>query len=141
MRFSAREPTPPLEAFKGDKSRYETIEKQSSQKERERDRPKKPILCRFCGHRITDTRYKIEVNGAHHHTFSNPDGIVFRIGCFALANGCMNRGTPTFEFTWFSGFAWRFSLCANCHAHLGWFYQGGNQSFFGLILAHIVERS
>lgn len=92
------------------------------------------ILCKFCQHPITSSQKKIEVNGQYHHIFSNPIGITYEIGCFSSANGCINEGAPTLEYTWFTGFAWRFALCSNCYAHLGWFYQSDNDSFYALIL-------
>jgi len=97
------------------------------------------ILCKFCQHPITSSKKKIEVNGQHQHIFSNPIGITYEIGCFSSANGCINRGTPTLEYTWFTGFAWRFALCSNCYTHLGWFYQSDNDSFYGLILEFLEE--
>jgi len=55
------------------------------------------------------------------------------------ANGCVNYGTPTLEHTWFQSYSWRYALCSNCHTHLGWFYQSGNDSFYGLILENLEE--
>ncbi len=82
----------------------------------------------------------MEVEGKHMHVFSNPEGIVFQIGCFSSADGCVNRGVPTTEFTWFTGFSWRFSFCSNCYIHLGWFYQSkGVENFYGLILDRLAE--
>ncbi|MDJ0720412.1 MAG: hypothetical protein QNJ04_02210, partial [Desulfobacterales bacterium] len=40
------------------------------------------VLCRECLHPVTRERERIEVQGAHQHTFANPSGIVFTIGCF-----------------------------------------------------------
>ncbi len=95
------------------------------------------LRCVACGHEITSAAHRISVNGGHHHTFANPAGIVFEIGCFSEARGCANWGRPTEEFTWFKGYAWRFSICARCHAHLGWHYVGDG-GFYGLILAHLI---
>ncbi len=92
------------------------------------------IICKACQHPITSHENRIEVNGQHQHVFSNPIGVVYEIGCFSSTNGCVNKGVPTLEHSWFKGFAWRFVLCSNCYSHLGWFYQSENDSFYGLIL-------
>lgn len=97
------------------------------------------ILCRSCGNVITTTNNRIERDGKHKHTFTNPKGYVFRIGCFASARGSLNQGEPTMEYTWFAGFSWCFTLCMRCFAHLGWFYQSGSENFYGLILDNIIE--
>jgi hypothetical protein len=91
------------------------------------------ILCRNCGHTVTSTESIITVNGRHQHTFINPSGITYQIGCFSSADGCLVHGEPTLEFTWFEGLSWSFSICSNCFIHLGWYYQGGEENFFGLI--------
>lgn len=80
------------------------------------------------------------MNGSHRHVFNNPAGVIFEIALFDAAEGCAAIGRPTLEFTWFSGYAWRFALCGNCGIHLGWLYTGGEAGgFFGLILEMIVE--
>ncbi len=103
------------------------------------------IVCAVCGHHITTERERIEVKGRHEHRCVNPDGVVFHIGCFQRAPGCVSHGTPTTEFTWFPGFAWSYALCTNCSALLGWKYHGADvPSFFGLILNRLAtadERS
>jgi hypothetical protein len=81
------------------------------------------ILCRQCHQAITRPAERISVQGAHHHTFANPHGIVFEIGCFKYAQGCGYAGSPSTEFTWFSGYAWRVSFCTMCLTHLGWVFK------------------
>lgn len=98
------------------------------------------ILCGNCRNVITSTVNKIEMNGKHTHTFTNPKGFVYRVGCFGEAPGILNQGAPTLEFTWFAGFAWSYSLCIRCFAHLGWFYRSGEKTFYGLILDHLIEE-
>jgi hypothetical protein len=99
------------------------------------------ILCRGCGAPITSREAALEVDGAHEHTFFNPAGIVYRIGCFARAGGCVDTGAWTDEFAWFPGHQWRFSLCAGCGAHLGWqFGSAAGAEFWGLILERLEER-
>ncbi len=100
----------------------------------------KALYCRACGRVITRTSDRIEVEGAHRHTFANPHGIVFEIGCFQAAPGCALMGPATDDFTWFKGFAWRVAVCGACLAHLGWRYgAAGGSHFFGLILDRLTE--
>jgi len=98
------------------------------------------IICKFCKNIITQPETVIEIDGMHMHTFKNPSGIVYRIGCFASAKGCKNFGDPTDEHTWFPGFSWNFSICSNCFNHLGWYYQAGEKQFFGLILENLTDN-
>jgi hypothetical protein len=98
------------------------------------------LVCRICGHPITSAAHIIEVDGHHHHTCTNPKGIRFHIRCFAAAPGCLNQGDPTSDFTWFAGYAWNYSLCCQCLSHLGWFFQSGSHSFFGLINDHLLQQ-
>ncbi|MCK5716378.1 MAG: hypothetical protein KAH77_02735 [Thiomargarita sp.] len=101
---------------------------------------KSTIFCKMCQHPITFPENKIEINGQHRHVFSNPVGFSYEIGCFSLANGCINKGVASLEYTWFKGFFWRFAICSKCYSHLGWVYQSGNDSFYGLILETLEER-
>ncbi len=98
-----------------------------------------PILCRRCGQEITLAEYAVTVSGRHEHTFTNPAGVTFQIGCFSTAGGCAVYGAPVFEFTWFPGFAWSVCLCSNCMLHMGWFYQSIEEGFFGLITTNLVK--
>lgn len=109
------------------------------EKEKQSAEPLDGIVCRACGTVVTSRNEKIVVGGSHAHTFFNPAGIVFELGCFRRAPGCRNVGEPTSEFTWFAGYLWRFALCSGCRAHLGWFFEGGDNTFYGLILPHLQE--
>ncbi|MBN2403856.1 MAG: hypothetical protein JXN64_15885 [Spirochaetes bacterium] len=98
------------------------------------------ILCRFCSNIITSPENIIEIDGKHNYTFTNPAGNTFRIGCFSSAEGCLNYGEPSDEYTWFPGFTWCFAMCTGCYSHLGWFYESGMSSFYGLILNNLIEN-
>ncbi|MCX7678670.1 MAG: cereblon family protein [Spirochaetes bacterium] len=100
----------------------------------------KRLLCRTCGHYITSSHAQREMDGKLTHVFTNPAGYVFRIACFSTAPGCTVTGEPTLEYTWFSGYQWSYALCGNCLEHLGWFYDSGNDSFYGLILNKLREE-
>jgi hypothetical protein len=97
------------------------------------------LRCSSCGHRVTTERERISVMDAHQHTFVNPGGYVFHIGCFRNAPGCLEAGFSTEENTWFLGYSWSYALCEGCFAHLGWFYVSAEESFFGLILDRLVS--
>ncbi len=100
--------------------------------------PVDAVVCRRCLHEITSTAEAREINGTHTHTFANPEGIVFEIGCYGDAWGCGYVGSASAEFTWFSGYVWRIAVCVNCHTHLGWrFSSSGANSFHGLITHRI----
>lgn len=104
--------------------------------------PQEVIRCKNCGEPITTPADRISVQGAHAHTFANPHGIVFHIGCFRSVRGCSYAGSPSVEFSWFSGFAWRIALCRGCLIHLGWlFSSGGEERFHGLILDRLADGS
>ena len=100
------------------------------------------ILCRQCYHPVTSPNDRIAVQGAHHHTFANPHGIVFEIGCFKTADGCAYAGPASDEFTWFTGYSWRVCFCSMCLTHLGWLFVSlSGDGFHGLILDRLIEPS
>jgi len=96
------------------------------------------LLCGNCLLAITSEKEAIAVDGAHHHTFFNPAGIVYEIRCFKKAFGCFIQGEPSTQFTWFKGHAWQYDLCARCRRHLGWHFLGRYGSFHGLIAKHLT---
>lgn len=108
-------------------------------KTRQKSDSAKIYVCRFCEKFITHSRERLFVEGKFEHTFFNPHGIVFHILTFKACEGIHLTGELTFEFSWFSGTAWRIALCADCWSHLGWFYQGQESGFFGLIQSHLKE--
>jgi hypothetical protein len=96
------------------------------------------ILCRACGLRITEEAYRIAVQDRHEHTFVNPGGFAYHIGCFALAPGCIELGSPETYFSWFPGHSWQIVHCASCRQHLGWRFRCAGDSFHGLVLDRLV---
>ena len=102
--------------------------------------PENLIICRQCRHIVAKPDDRIEVQGSHQHTFANPQGLVFEIGCFRFAQGCGFVGPLTDEFTWFKGYAWRVAVCGACLTHLGWLYLSpGSDSFCGLIMDRLIQ--
>jgi ribosomal protein L40E len=97
------------------------------------------IRCRQCHASITSGSRVIQKNGSHEHTFFNPHGIVFRIGCFSQAPGCLVNDRYTGEFSWFASHLWTFAICRQCYTHLGWHFRGESGSFYGLIFARLEE--
>lgn len=107
----------------------------------EATRLREPYRCARCGEPITTKRERITVDGAHEHTFVNPAGIVYRIGCFRTAVGCECSTERTAEYAWFAGFAWALARCRRCALHLGWSFTSipdERESFFGLVLERLV---
>ena len=97
------------------------------------------IVCRQCLHVITDATQHRIINGSHVHTFANPDGIIFEIGCYHHAKGCGYIGSASSEFTWFNGYLWRIAVCGYCLVHLGWRFSGADGHFFhGLITSRLI---
>ncbi|MCB2170099.1 MAG: hypothetical protein KQI78_20750 [Deltaproteobacteria bacterium] len=100
------------------------------------------ILCRECLFPITREEDQSAMEGGQQHTFANPAGIVFTIGCFSAAEGCAPVGPSSDEFTWFPGFTWRVGICRGCLAHLGWYFSApSGTAFWGLILDHLIFPS
>ena len=93
------------------------------------------LRCAVCGHRITERAYRSEMAGAHEHTFVNPAGFTFHIGCFAAAPGCKHVGETSDAFSWFPGWRWQIAICGSCRSHVGWIFRLGGEQFHGLILA------
>jgi len=107
---------------------------------RSSQQPERDLYCFICGTAITHDRERFAVQGSHEHTFTNPAGYVYRIGCFRAAPGCLETGEFTEAYTWFTGCAWRYALCSSCRVHLGWAYRGNEEErFYGLILDRLVD--
>ena len=116
----------------------------TAEKEAEGQEPEEEeyIVCRQCRHTITRPTERMAMQGSHQHTFANPHGIVFEIGCFKNATGCGYAGAATDEFSWFPGYSWRICFCSMCLTHLGWlFTSNAGDGFHALILDRIIEPS
>ena len=111
----------------------------SQEESSKKEQPDEILFCKSCLNPVTRKDQAISINGSHTHTFFNPEGIVFELGCFSDASGCLAMGESTSEFTWFAGSSWRFALCRTCGIHLGWYYAMRDFGFYGLILACLRE--
>ncbi len=93
-----------------------------------------PIIwlnCVQCGSKIARCNDRIQVNETHEHTFINPAGVIYRIGCFSASPGAFEVGEASAEFTWFRGYAWRCLCCTGCEVHLGWTFTQEAARFAG----------
>ncbi len=96
------------------------------------------ILCRSCSHGVTHQEFQILKDSRFSHTFANPYGHVFEIGCFSTAPGCVKVSPESDEFTWFKGYCWAVGGCRQCQSQLGWIFSSGRDTFYGLILDHLI---
>ncbi len=97
------------------------------------------LTCARCGKKVARSSDRIEVNNRHEHTFINPAGVIYRIGCFAAAPGTAEIGRPSAEFAWFRGHRWRCLCCSGCETHLGWTFKSDTSQFCGLILDQLSD--
>jgi hypothetical protein len=97
------------------------------------------LACSVCRRPITSEAARIQVDGRHEHTFANPFGYAYTIGCFSAAVGLAGVGPTSSEFSWFAGRTWQIEQCAGCGEHLGWVFRGPGSAFHGLILDRLIE--
>lgn len=98
------------------------------------EKAERVLLCKQCDAGIAKEKDRASRAGKHLHTFFNPAGIVYEIGCFSRASGCYVDGPLSNEFSWFADYSWQISFCGACSKHLGWFFSSGDDTFFGLIV-------
>lgn len=96
------------------------------------------IVCRDCRAQVTDPSCRIQVDQSFSHTFANPQGHVFEIGCFDRAIGCVPASPACSKFSWFPGYHWKVGVCRNCAVHLGWIFVSDLDHFYGLILDKLI---
>jgi hypothetical protein len=99
------------------------------------------LACARCFEPITSDAEWLEVGGAREHSFMNPHGFYYRIGCFGNARALEAEGGWSDEWSWFPPCAWQVQRCARCGEHLGWLFRGPERRFFGLILDRLVRSS
>lgn len=97
------------------------------------------LVCASCLQAVTTRSAQIEMSGSHAHTFANPHGIVFHIGCYAVAPGCGTASEPSTLHSWFPGYAWQIAVCHGCTEHLGWLFRSGDSHFHGLIFDRLAS--
>ncbi len=97
------------------------------------------LFCAACRNLITSLDDRISIQGGQEHTFTNPHGYVFHIGCFRQTRGCAHVGERMSAWSWFRGFTWRIAVCTNCGTHLGWLFEAPDDAFYGLILNRLTS--
>ena len=119
----------------GEKQRDEKTDARRAEKTRQEKR----LFCAACRRPVTNQNERIQVDGRHEHSCTNPHGITYHIGCFREAAGCTATGEATLEYSWFKGYAWRIAWCAHCHVHLGWRFEAPGEYFHGLISDRLIS--
>jgi len=98
------------------------------------------FFCTACENHIVAANQRRQVDGKHEHVQANPHGVVFHIGCFSSAPGCIQMGEASSEWSWFKGYNWQICLCSSCGFHLGWLFRSSESTFWGLIMSRLVEK-
>lgn len=98
------------------------------------------LVCAACGRLVTSRAEAIEVGDHHEHTFVNPAGFVYKIGCFEEAY-CRAEGPTSSHWSWFPGYHWQVVLCAACGVQLGWIFRSTPHTFYGLIVERLAEST
>ncbi|CAE1279815.1 unnamed protein product [Acanthosepion pharaonis] len=121
------------------------------------------LVCRQCGHGAALTNNLINVPSSMAYRqrndtiqgqeetiiqlFRNPEGKYFEV--ITLSNADVLKVDKAHrEESWFPGFSWSICVCPSCGIHLGWHFEatevdtitGKRQSFFGLILNHLLHQ-
>lgn len=123
----------------GDDGTCVDVDDDVEQRESTDDDPVK-ILCDTCRHELTTASARTTVDGAHRHVKVNPHGNVYHIACFSPVPGIAAIGSPSAQFSWFSGYRWQIALCAGCQVHVGWQFSGDG-GFGALIEGRFIEES
>lgn len=103
-------------------------------------RVERTLCCVTCEHVITTPSARTTISASHEHTFMNPHGYMYRVGCFLRAPGVLPEGMPSDFFSWFPGYTWLIERCGGCGMLMGWCFENAQDHFFGLILPHLVEK-
>jgi len=105
----------------------------------EKDKNRRNYHCARCGRFITHSGAVIRLNGSENHSFINPSGILCNFITFEHCENVMVHRELYLEHSWFSGYGWRFLMCANCVLHLGWKYDAVTRiarpsNFYGVLV-------
>ncbi|KDP34171.1 hypothetical protein JCGZ_07742 [Jatropha curcas] len=76
--------------------------------------------------------------------YVNPHGFVHEIMTFYKVNGLALHGQPDREYSWFPGYAWTITECANCESQMGWLFTATRkqlkpQSFWAIRSAQVAD--
>jgi hypothetical protein len=104
-----------------------------------RDEEPAVLACATCREPVTTEAERMEVAGAHQHSFMNPHGFYYRIGCFAAAQALKAEGGWSGDWSWFPPCEWQIQRCARCDEHLGWLFRAAERRFYGLVLDRLIR--
>ena len=115
----------------------------TTKSEEDQQTEKQYYRCRACKNPVAECGDEISVGDIPIETMQiNPHGYVHEIFTVRSAFGVMIMGDPVPADSWFPGYMWRYCLCVQCNAHLGWSYQPVHINaivFFGLRNAAITQ--
>ena len=98
-------------------------------------------VCIACDTFIVSAEALTDICKKPYHTFANPAGEVFSIGCFTTWHNLAAVGSVTKAFTWFPGYGWQVMVCEGCGLHLGWAYSDmANDRFVNRFVGLIMNR-
>ncbi|XP_077209860.1 ATP-dependent protease La (LON) domain protein [Tasmannia lanceolata] len=78
------------------------------------------------------------------NAYVNPQGYVHEIMTLYNATGLALIGPPVREYSWFPGYAWTITNCANCETQMGWLFTATNKnlrprSFWGIRSSQVAD--
>lgn len=115
----------------------ETLDPLLKERLKENDRPKEGyVFCLACSHVLAHANDRLDIDGSHEHSFSNPHGFTHHFGCYQEALGCAIEGPTVAADSWFPGYLWRLAMCAECGQHIGWLFEREDH-FYGLLIDKI----
>ncbi|XP_058811690.1 protein cereblon-like isoform X2 [Topomyia yanbarensis] len=98
------------------------------------------FICKRCEHEIASYNdiFAMSKQGVQ-TSYCNPSGYVHETLTIYKTkdNSTFTVDRPSTEFSWFPGYSWQITLCANCRQHLGWKFVATKKnylpaSFYGL---------
>ena len=104
------------------------------------------LICRACGQELADEEALVSIaGGATVRQFVNPAGVMHEVITVVGAHDIRDHGEGTEDFSWFAGWAWRFTDCGSCQAFVGWCLEAVDPGlqpprFHGLRLAAVAWR-
>jgi len=140
-RLPRLDPIIPYSLLQEDEKEKAGTDKPGLKDKKKSHKKKIAIRCNTCGVGITDNDYRITINEEHSHTFVNPHGYDYTIGCFSHSVNLVHVDKPSMEWPWFSGYQWQIVVCKGCNIQLGWHFTSDSDDFFGLILAKLSGQS
>ena len=102
------------------------------------------FYCKACNQWVAFVSDTLQVGDIPTLTLQiNPHGFVHEVITLKYVVHCLIAGPPVPADSWFPGYEWRFLLCQQCQAHLGWSYHRPREismTFAGLRKASIFEE-